>query len=162
MDQELLEGKKVLVVDDEPDVLETLEEILFMCDVETADSFDAAASMLEQDPFDIAVLDIMGVDGYRLLEIATDKGIIAVMLTAGALSPKDTIKSYKKGAASYIPKDNMADLPVYLMDILEAKEAGKHFWWRWRERFGSYYDKKFGAGWQEADREFWDKSVYWY
>ena len=58
MDQELLEGKKVLVVDDEPDVQETIEEILFMCDVETADSFDAAASMMEQDDFDIAVLDI--------------------------------------------------------------------------------------------------------
>lgn len=162
METGLLNGKKVLVVDDEPDVLETLEDILIMCDVVTADSFEAANSLMEKDSFDIAVLDIMGVDGYRLLEKALDKKIIAVMLTAGALSLKDTVKSYKKGAAGYIPKDKMADMPLYLTDILEAKESGKHFWWRWKERFGSYYDRKFGTGWQEEDREFWDKSVYWY
>ena len=31
-----LKGKKILVVDDEPDVLESLEEILDDCDVDTA------------------------------------------------------------------------------------------------------------------------------
>ena len=30
-DSNLLEGKKILIVDDEPDVLETLEDLLSMC-----------------------------------------------------------------------------------------------------------------------------------
>ena len=61
--KELIEGKRVLIVDDEPDVLETLEELLPMCDVVKASSFEEAKEQLEVQYFDIAVLDIMGVDG---------------------------------------------------------------------------------------------------
>jgi CheY-like chemotaxis protein len=35
---DILAGKKILIVDDEPDVLESMEEILEECDVETASS----------------------------------------------------------------------------------------------------------------------------
>jgi nucleotide-binding universal stress UspA family protein len=137
----LLEGKKVLIVDDEPDVLETLEELLEMCEVAKAASFDEARKMLETQDFDMAILDIMGVDGYKLLEIANDRKVIAVMLTAHAFSPEHTVKSFEEGAASYVPKDKMAHIATYLNDILEAKQKGKHFWWRWFERFGAYYEK---------------------
>jgi len=133
----LLDDKKLLVVDDEPDILDALEELLPMCDVVRASSFDEA-----QD-FDMAILDIMGVDGYRLLEIANEQKVIAIMLTANALSVEDTFKSFKKGAASYVPKDEMVNITTFLEDILEAKEKGKHSWWRWFERLGSYYEKRF-------------------
>ena len=66
----LLDQKKVLIVDDEPDVLETLKELLSMCEVTEATTFERAKELLETKVFDIAILDIMGVDGYRLLEIA--------------------------------------------------------------------------------------------
>jgi hypothetical protein len=39
----------------------------------------------------------------------------------------------------------MAHIATYLNDVLEAKEKGKHFWWRWIERFGTYYEKRFGS-----------------
>ena len=83
----LLEGKKVLVVDDEPDVLETLKELLPMCHVEGAGSFKKAKELLETQHFDMAILDILGVDGYRLLKVANSRNVIAVMFTAHALSP---------------------------------------------------------------------------
>jgi len=139
----LLDDKKILVVDDEPDILDTLEELLPMCDVVRASSFDEAKMLLETQDFDMAILDIMGVDGYRLLEIANEQKVIAIMLTANALSVEDTFKSFKKGAASYVPKDEMVNITTFLEDILEAKEKGKHFWWRWFERLGSYYEKHF-------------------
>ena len=41
--ERLLKGKKVLVVDDEPDVLDTLEDLLPMCEVQRASSFSQAA-----------------------------------------------------------------------------------------------------------------------
>lgn len=145
----LLDGKKVLIVDDEPDILETLEELLPMCDVAKASNFDEAKALLETQHFDLAILDIMGVNGYELLDLATKRKVIAVMLTAHALSPEDTIKSFERGAASYVPKDKMTDIETYLNDTLEAKERGKHFWWRWFERFGSYYEKKFGSDLQK-------------
>jgi DNA-binding NtrC family response regulator len=156
-----LEGKKVLIVDDEPDVLEILAQLLSMCDVRKASSFEGARELLEKQDFDIAVLDIMGVDGYKLLEIANKRKVIAVMLTAHALSVEDTVRSFKEGAASYVPKDEITRIAAFLEDILEAKEKGKSLWWRWMDRFGSYYDKKFGPGWKEDDKEFWEKFPTW-
>ena len=153
----LLDGKRILIVDDEPDVLETLEELLPMCDMVKAYSFNEAKERLETEYFDMAILDIMGVDGYELLEIANMRKVIAVMLTAHALSPEDTVRSYKEGAASYIPKEEMTNITTFLNDILEAKEKGKNFWWRWFDRFASYYDKKFGPDWQDHDKKFWTR-----
>jgi hypothetical protein len=83
------------------------------------------------------------------------------MLTAHALSPENTAKSYKEGAASYVPKEEMANIVTYLNDIFEAKEKGKNFWWRWFERFGAYYDRKFGLDWQDRDKDFWKELQYY-
>jgi DNA-binding response OmpR family regulator len=156
-----LTHERVLIVDDEPDVLETLEELLPMCDVVKASSFGEAKDLLETQYFDIAILDIMGVDGYKLLEIANKKKVMAVMLTAHALSPEDTVKSYEEGAAYYIPKEKMSEITTYLNDILEAKEQGKSFWWRWLDRFEVYFDEKFGPDWKDKDEDFWKKFPYY-
>ena len=58
--KERLEGKKVLIVDDEPDVLETLSELLSMCQVVEASTFEEARDQLETGRFDMAILDIHG------------------------------------------------------------------------------------------------------
>ena len=160
-EKSLLDYKRILIVDDEPDVLETLEELLTMCDLEKASNFDDAKELLETQYFDIAILDIMGVDGYVLLDIAKKRDVIAVMLTAHALSPDNIVKSYKEGAASYIPKDEMTNITTYLNDILEAKEEGKNFWWRWFDRLGAFCERKFGPDWQKEDKEFWEKFMYY-
>jgi len=157
----LLDDKKVLIVDDEPDVLETLEDLLPMCHIAKATSFDEAKRLLETQEFDIAILDIMGVDGYELLEIAKNREVVAVMLTAHALSPEDTVKSFEGGAASYVPKEEMANITTYLTDIIEAKQKKKHFWSRWLERFDPYYEKRFGEDWKDHNKEFWEKFGYW-
>jgi DNA-binding NtrC family response regulator len=155
--EDRLKGKRVLIVDDEPDVLEILEDLLDMCEVAKATNFEDAKTLLETQHFDLAILDIMGVSGYYLLGIANDKKVIAVMLTAHALTPEDIMRSYKEGAASYVPKDKMMEITTFLNDILEAKEKGKHFWWRWLDRLGTtYWEKKFGPNWKDRDKEFWD------
>jgi len=161
MTVDLLNNKRILIVDDEPDVLDTLESLLPMCEVVKATSFDTAKDLLEREYFDMAVLDIMGVDGYKLLEIAGRRGVIPAMLTAHALSPKDTVKSFKEGAAYFIPKEKMSEIALYLNDVLDAKEKGKSFWWRWFDRFAAYYDRKFGPHWKEVDAEFWNKFGSW-
>jgi DNA-binding response OmpR family regulator len=45
-----------------------------MCHVAKAATFEEAQKLLETEYFDIAILDIMGVDGYKLLDIAKKKG----------------------------------------------------------------------------------------
>lgn len=153
----LLSGRRILIVDDEIDVLESLAELLTMCEVTKADTFDKAKKYLESERFDIVVLDIMGVNGYELLEIATKENMITVMLTAHALSPKNIVKSFKGGAASYLPKEAMDNIVDFLEEILEAKETNRHVWARWLDRWGAYCDKKFGIDWQKEDEEFWEK-----
>ena len=160
-EKSLIDDKRILIVDDEPDILETLAELLPMCDVVKATNFEEAKDLLETQYFDIAILDIMGVDGYALLEIANRREVVSVMLTAHALSPDNIVKSYKEGAASYVPKDEMVNITTFLNDILEAKEQGKSTWVRWFNRLGNYLDKKFGPDWKTDDKEFWDKFMYY-
>lgn len=156
-----LEGKRILIVDDEPDVLDSLEDLLSMCDVTKASNFKDAKEYLQTRYFDMAVLDIMGVEGYDLLEIANEKGIAAAMLTAHALSPENMVKSYKEGAASYLPKEEMINIASFLKDILEAKEKGKNTWTRWYDRMGSFFEKRFGKDWKKSDQEFWEKFPFY-
>ena len=159
--KDLLDGKRVLVVDDEPDVLETLADLLPMCKVVKASNFEEASNYLETEYFDLAVLDIMGVEGYKLLEIANQRNVTAVMLTAHALSPENVVKSYKEGAASYLPKEEMVNIASFLNDVLEAQQQGKSTWSRWYDRMGGFFEKKFGAKWQEDEKDFWEKFPFY-
>jgi DNA-binding response OmpR family regulator len=135
--KDFLDGKRVLLVDDEPDVLDTLADLLPMCETVKAANFKAAKEFLESEYFDLAILDIMGVEGYQVLEIANQRKVTAVMLTARALSPDNIVKSYREGAASYLPKEEMVNIAPLLNDVLEAKEQGKSTWVRWYDRMGS-------------------------
>jgi len=156
-DTTLLKGKRVLVVDDEPDVLNVLEEILDMCEVTKASTFEEARDHLEKEDFDLAILDIMGVDGYKLLNIAKRRNITAVMLTAHALSPDNLEKSVKGGADSYLPKEEMANITTFLIDILKSQKAGESAWVPWRKKLAaSYFERKWGSEWKERNQEFWD------
>ncbi|MBN2417936.1 MAG: response regulator [Deltaproteobacteria bacterium] len=151
-----MKNKKILIVDDEKDILETLDELLPMCRLTKVASYKEASVLLESDYFDLAILDIMGVDGFSLLETAKERRIPAAMLTANALTPESTVKSFKGGAAYYIPKEKMNEIRTYLIDIFESIEKGKSFWVRWLDRFAGYYDEKFGNNWKEKDKDFWD------
>lgn len=155
-DRDLLEGKKILIVDDEPDVLDVLEEMLDMCQVVRASTFEEASRLMESQDFDMAILDIMGVDGYRLLNIAKRRRITAVMLTANALSPDNLVKSIKGGADSYLPKEEMAGITTFLTDILKSQHRGESTWEPWHKSLASsYFAKKWGGAWKERNREFW-------
>ena len=157
IEKDYLSGKRILIVDDEEDVLNSLEELLPMCQVLRAKSYDDAKIILEREPLDLVILDIMGVDGFKLLEFARKRTIIAVMLTANAFTVENTIRSIKEGAASYIPKEELANIAVFLNDVFEAKYRGKNFWWRWLERMDKYYVRRFGIEWKKRDKEFWEK-----
>lgn len=144
-----LEGKRVLIVDDEPDILESLEELLSMCNLKRASSFEEAREKLETEYFDFAILDIMGVNGYELLEIARKHDVVCIMLTAHAMTPQDLEKSFQGGAASFLPKEKISEVDLFMNDVLEAHEQGKSLWWRWFDRLANYFEKKFGPEWQK-------------
>ena len=148
-----LSGKKILIVDDEPDVFETLKELLDMCIVDYAQDFNTAEKYLSEYYYDAAILDIMGVDGYKLLTLARQRKIPALMLTAHALSPDHLVKSIRQGAFSYIPKHEMADIPKYLDDIIQAKQKDQKSR-NWFRKLSPFFDKQFGSDWKNQHKEF--------
>ena len=153
----ILKDKKILIVDDEVDVLESLEDILDECDIETASSYETAKDLLENNTYHAAILDIMGVRGFDLLEIAADKKIPALMLTAHGLNPDNLVGSIKLGAKSYIPKEKMSEIDIYLKEIFIAEEMGVEKSGNWFARLGSFFDERFGSGWKHKDKKFWDE-----
>jgi DNA-binding NtrC family response regulator len=158
--EKVIRGKKILIVDDEEDVLEALTDLLDMCKTDRASSFEEGKRLLESHDYDVTILDIMGVSGFELLDIAIKKDIPALMLTAHALTEEALKQSAESGASYYAPKDEMSKIAVFVADVIEAKEKKKNVWTKWAERLGGFYDRKFvGSNWREKEKEFWDKKL---
>jgi DNA-binding response OmpR family regulator len=161
-DQSLLPGKRILAVDDEADILETIEDILDMAEVDTARDFDGAAEKIRTGAYDLAILDIMGVNGLALLDEAVAKGIPTVMLTAHAINPETLMTSIRKGAIAYLPKETLIELDDLLEALLAAQAAGRPPWKLLFDRLGTYFDERFGPDWKSKDEPFWtDFSRHW-
>jgi len=143
--QSPLEAKAVLAVDDEPDVLDTLVELLDMCQVVTKTDYDAAVVYLNNNRPDLAILDIMGVNGFELLKLCVAKNIDAVMLTAHAFSIESLKKSLKLGARAYLPKEKLAEIVSFLEDVITMEH--KENWQRLFNRLGGFLNASFGANW---------------
>ncbi|MFO7784742.1 MAG: response regulator [Thermodesulfobacteriota bacterium] len=157
--EKILRGKWILIVDDEQDVLDMLTELLEMCRIDQASSFEEGKELLETNPYDVAVLDIMGVKGYELLDIAGKRNIPALMLTAHALTKEDLKMSADKGASFYAPKDEINRIDVFVADVIEAREKNRNVWAKWYDRLGAFYDRRFGPNWRDKDPDFWDHLI---
>jgi CheY-like chemotaxis protein len=147
LSESILNGKTILAVDDEPDVLSTLEEEILgaapECKFEKATTYEEAASKLESQTYDLVILDIMGVRGLDLLELAVSKNLRVAMLTAHALTPETLERSFKMKARAYLPKEKLGEVVPFLEDVLKyeflpgwkhlMKKLEKFFKTRWRE-----------------------------
>lgn len=152
-----LEGKHVLAVDDEEDILDTLVEALEEAHVDRASDYQSALRKLDEKHYDLAILDIMGVDGLKLLDKTVEKGIPTVMLTAHALSAETLLASIRKGAISYLPKEKLAEIEQILNELLAELESGKPTWKLLFDKLGEFFDEKFGPKWREKDKDFWSE-----
>ena len=153
--KKLIKGKKILIVDDEPDILDSLAELLDICKIESASSFEEGRQMLQSRSYDMVILDIMGVRGFDLLKVANSQGIPALMLTANALKLETLKKSIEGGAAYFAPKEKMIEIDLFVADIFEAIANKKNPWMKLLDRLGDYYDKRFQrSDWREKEDDF--------
>lgn len=155
--ESVLKGKQILAVDDEEDILETIEDLLDDVVLDTARDYESASQKIRQNKYDLAILDIMGVNGLKLLEEAVSRGIPTVMLTAHAVNPDTLMESIRKGAISYLPKETLSELDELLEDLLGAHQQGRPAWKVLFEKLGEYFDDRFGPDWKEKDKEFWSE-----
>jgi DNA-binding NtrC family response regulator len=159
MTKSILDGKKLLVVDDEPDILTVLEEEIMdacpHCVVEKAATFEETLECMNSTDYDLVILDIMGVRGFELLERAIKKKLKVIMLTAHALNPQALKRSYEMGARAYLPKDKIGEIVPFLEDALAYEfEPG---WKRLYKSLKGYFDDIFGTDWEKLTGIPWNK-----
>ena len=152
-EQDILKGKKVLVVDDEPDVLETISEMLDVCEVHKAGNFESGLQMLLHNHYDAVILDIMGVNGFELLKNSNAKGFPTIMVTAHQITPEALKKSIDMGAAAFLPKEMVGEIKELLREVFLG--GGQRLWWlKSLEKTGPYFDRKFGSSWKKQHQIF--------
>lgn len=151
---------RVLAVDDEKDILDTIEDVLDEAKVDRAQDYESASQKLKETRYDLAILDIMGVNGMELLVEAVNKGIPTVMLTAHAMNPETLKASINKGALSYLPKEELTRLDELVNELLDAHKKGNSTWQLLFEKLGDYFEKAFVPGWAKDDPEFWKMYGY--
>mgnify|MGYP000890517595 CR=1 FL=1 len=151
-DVTILKDKKILAVDDEPDVLEVIAEELSDCRLVTANNFESAKKLIESDKYDLVILDIMGVNGFQLLELCVIQKLPAAMLTAKATDIRSMNRALSLGAVSFLPKEEMGSLGELTAEILQGLQEGKSHWRRLFERLGPLFKQKFGIVWEDLEK----------
>lgn len=111
---------RILIAEDEPPIANLVKTALDGPDYRCAWAADGltAADMLEREPFDLVLLDVMlpGADGYEVLEFCRTLEVPVIFLTARG-TVEDRVKGLRLGAEDYITK------PFELMELLARVET---------------------------------------
>ena len=111
---------KILVVDDEKPICDLIDLNLsasgYQC--RTVQDGLEALNIIESEPFDLIVLDIMlpGADGYDIMEYIRPMGIPVIFITAKH-EVRDRVKGLKLGADDYLVK------PFDVVELVARVEA---------------------------------------
>lgn len=98
---------RILIVEDEEAIANLVRTVLTDAGYQCTWASDGlqAADLLENNPFDLALLDIMlpGADGYELLEYCKSLEIAVIFLSAKG-EVEDRVRGLRAGAEDYLPK----------------------------------------------------------
>ncbi|MBP8645040.1 MAG: response regulator [Syntrophobacteraceae bacterium] len=113
-----MENFRVLVVDDEPDFLETIVKRLLKRKVSATgvDSGLKALDLLEKEAFDVVILDVRmpGMDGIETLrEMKKKNPLMEVIMLTGHASVEAGMQGMHLGAFDYVMK------PAEIDDLIE-------------------------------------------
>jgi DNA-binding NtrC family response regulator len=109
---------------------------------------------LESKNYDVVVLDIMGVRGFDLLDLAVKHNLPVAMLTAHALNPESLKRSIEMRARAYLPKEKLGEIVPFLEDILEEPDSLSG-WARQMNKLEGYFESRWGQDWQKTEARFW-------
>lgn len=150
MSESILNNERILAVDDEPDVLEFLEEEVLevapQCKIDKATTYEDAAKLLGANKYDLVVLDIMGVRGFDLLDLAVKRNFRVAMFTAHALTPEALKRSYDMKAHAFLPKEKLKEIVPFLEDVLKYDYGTG--WKRLLQKLNSFFNEAFESDWE--------------
>jgi DNA-binding response OmpR family regulator len=157
MPESILYRKRVLAVDDEPDVLTVLEEEIMEvcpeCKFDKATSYEEAVKKIVSRTYDLVILDIMGVRGFELLDLSVKNNVPVAMLTAHALTPDALKRSIQLMARVYLPKEKMGEIVPFLEYILKHEYLSG--WKLLLRKLKGYFNERWGKNWQKSEEKFW-------
>lgn len=112
---------KILVVDDEPDIVRVVFRIMESCGYSVAtaqDGFEALEKVRQERP-DVIILDLNlpGMNGFevckRLRSDAATRSIPIVMMTAAYVSIEDARRGHTTGADEYVVKPFLRSVLIH-------------------------------------------------
>jgi len=118
--------QKVLIVDDEKDFLDIISERILArgMDVSTASSAEDALNMVEEESFDVVILDFMmpALDGFKALKLMKAKRPdMHIIVLTGNVPDEKRMEAKALGALDVIEKP--PDLKDLIQKIKKAKKA---------------------------------------
>jgi signal transduction histidine kinase/DNA-binding response OmpR family regulator/putative methionine-R-sulfoxide reductase with GAF domain len=127
----LNDNTKILVVDDEKGMCESLQTLLSKVgyEVTTVEKGEEALTKIKRDNFDLVITDIKmpRVDGLDILKAARkkDEDALVILMTAYA-SLESAISAINQGAYDYLMKPiEFTELKLTIQRALEKRRAGK-------------------------------------
>ncbi|OPY03917.1 MAG: Cyclic di-GMP phosphodiesterase response regulator RpfG [Syntrophorhabdus sp. PtaB.Bin184] len=124
----MIEGTKILVVDDNPEVINILGDFLGLngCEIYKATCGREALEMLEKKDPEIVILDVQlpDLNGITLIDtIKVSKPTTAVIMATGYYDPNFVIDAMKKGASDFLLKPFELDkLMLVMMRVLRERK----------------------------------------
>lgn len=120
---------KVLVIDDNPDILKLVKTVLVSEDHEFTgcDNGEDGIKKIKEEKFDLVFLDLNmpGVSGLDVINRLAEDGIInnqkIVLFTASTISNTDIAELIEKGVHSYLAKPVDIDTLLELLDKIKSE-----------------------------------------
>jgi DNA-binding NtrC family response regulator len=120
-------NERILIIDREPDILNTLDNILSKAGFYTksAAKFQEAFDLIKSEPFDLVIMDIRTpeMDGLKAMEkIKKLDDEIEIIVLTGSVSLKNAVQALRSdGAFDFLfkPLENMDQLIVSVKQALE-------------------------------------------
>jgi len=114
---------KILVVDDDPDIVRLLKYFLEAKgrQVQTASTGAEALELFKREPPDLVILDVMlpGMDGWTVLHKIRESSQVPVLMLTGKDAPTDKAKGLLSGADDYIAKPfDLAELEARIVAVM--------------------------------------------
>lgn len=121
--------KKILIIDDEKDILSAMQDILskYDYDISTCSDPKKVKSIVESQGFDLIFLDIWmpEMDGYEVLQqIKNYDASIPIIIISGHANVSTSVEMLKKGAYDFIEKPfNSEYLLIKIRNLLKENIA---------------------------------------
>ncbi len=123
----MISGTKILLVDDNEEIVEILEDFFTLnnCEVQKAFTGREAIELLDTKDFEVIILDVKlpDINGISLLDtIKENRPTTSVIMATGYYDPNFVVEAMKKGASDFLLKPFELDkLMLVMMRVLRER-----------------------------------------